>query len=263
MGKLKLQIHPIYLIFVFISAYFGWLNQLIIYSIVLLFHEYAHFFVAAIFGYKFEKITFSFYGAQIKGKNNFMPKHEIIISLAGPILNIILAIIFVALWWMFPVIYSHTVFFVTANLYIAIFNLFPIFPLDAGRVLLNLLKNKTTKASAYKTMKVLSYICVVLFATLFVYSAFNDINLNLFFISIFLFLSISENTGDIYREYSSFHIGKYKALEVKTFIVHTDNLYKLIKYLSPKYYAQFLIVDENYKVINKLTQKDILALLKY
>ncbi len=257
MGKLKFQFEPIYLIFIFISAYFGWLEELIIYSAVLLIHEYAHFFVAYLYGYSFEKITFSFHGAQIKGNNYFSRKHDIIISLAGPFTNIILVVIFMALWWVFPEIYFHTVLFVNANLYIAIFNLFPIFPLDAGRVVLNLLKNKTSKSKAYKIMKIISYISVVLFSGLFFYSAFHSINLNLFFISLFIFLAISENSGEIYKEYSSFSINKNKVLEVKTFIVQTNNIYKLVKYLTPKYYCQFILVDENNKVINKISQNDL------
>lgn len=258
MGKLKLNIQPIYLLFIFISAYFGWLKEFIIYSFVLLIHEYAHFFVARMLGYNLDKITFSFYGAEIKGKNHFLKSHEILIALAGPITNLVLCIVVIASWWVFPLLYGYTVFFVSVNLYIAIFNLLPVFPLDAGRILLNALKSKGKIMRAYKIMKIISYVCVVGFAGMFLRSAFYQINLNYFFVSMFIFLSISDYKGEMYNDFISF-TKKSGIVEVKTFIVQEDNYHKLATKLNAKYFCQFILVDKNGKVIKRLNENELLG----
>jgi len=60
-------------------------------------------------------------------------RDEIIVALAGPLSNFILAFIFSR----FP--YSITYILAYTNLYLGIFNLFPVPPLDGSKVLLNIL----------------------------------------------------------------------------------------------------------------------------
>jgi len=60
-------------------------------------------------------------------------RDEILVSLAGPLSNFILALVFSRFSGIFPYILTYT------NLYLGIFNLFPFPPLDGSKVLLNLL----------------------------------------------------------------------------------------------------------------------------
>lgn len=60
-------------------------------------------------------------------------RDEILVALAGPVSNFILAFIFSR----FP--YTITYIFAYINLYLGLFNLFPIPPLDGSKVLLNIL----------------------------------------------------------------------------------------------------------------------------
>lgn len=66
-------------------------------------------------------------------------RDEILVSLAGPLSNIILAIILSQASRFAPIPFE----FVLVNLYLAVFNLLPVPPLDGSKILLNLLPENT------------------------------------------------------------------------------------------------------------------------
>ena len=132
-------------IFAFIILFFI-TKQIEIYSLIMAFaiiHELAHLFAGIILKFEPEKLeliplglTVSFkinlndYNKKIYNANEFEIK-KIIIASAGPIINLIIAILFYKFKF-FPKINQTIVY---ANLLIAIFNLLPIYPLDGGRIL--------------------------------------------------------------------------------------------------------------------------------
>ena len=137
--ELKIKIHPLFIIFAFFLIFFGWTRILISYFLVLILHELGHYFMAKFLGYKLNKIVFMPYGVSLNGQGNiFKKRDEILIAMAGPVVNFLLCILTVTLWWLFPVTYYYTDAFVFSNLSLALFNLIPVFPLDGGRVIRNL-----------------------------------------------------------------------------------------------------------------------------
>ena len=64
-------------------------------------------------------------------------RDEILVSLAGPASNLLLAIVFAVIFRFFPLL--PIVIFIQMNLFLAIFNLLPIPPLDGSKVFLNLM----------------------------------------------------------------------------------------------------------------------------
>lgn len=109
---------------------------LLFYTFVLL-HEAAHTVVASIFGLQPRRIVlFMLGGVSQIGRDADEPKQEYLIALAGPVASLaiaaILAIVtratnqpFDGVWGTLSVV----------NLFLALFNLIPGFPLDGGRVL--------------------------------------------------------------------------------------------------------------------------------
>lgn len=267
MGILKLKFSPIFIIFAFIIIYFGWVKEFIIYFVVMLLHELAHYTVAKIYGYKLNKIIFMPYGAGLSGESNiFNPKHEIIIALAGPLLNLVLVVACVALWWIFPITYAYTDIFVTSNLVLGIFNLLPVFPLDGGRVVLAYFSEKVNKQKIYKIMKYIGISFSVIFCLLFFVSAFYKLNLNYIFIALFLLTSSFNNVSNVYYERAYIKNFSYsknvKPVEVKTYAVnvHTPVL-KLVKYIKGNYFTQFAIYDDNNKLIKVITETELFKML--
>ena len=266
MGKLKITIHPLFIVFSFILIYFGLINQFFIYLLVLCIHEYSHYFVAKRCGYVLNKMVFMPYGAGIGGESQIInPKHEILIAIAGPLVNLICVVVCVALWWIFPTTFIYTQTFVFASMALGFFNLLPVFPLDGGRVAICYLSNKINKMLVYKIMK---YICLffsLLFLVLFVISIFNSINLTFMFTSVFLFFSCFGTDENVYFERSLVLCNTKQILtpvEVKTFVVNKDvSVYQLAKCVSGNYFTVFKVVDSDNNIIKTITENDLIKIL--
>lgn len=269
MEKLKISFNPIFVIFAFLVFYFGWAKSFLVYMLVLLLHELAHYVVARFLGYKLNKIIFMPYGASLSGENNiFKPSHEIVIALAGPLLNILFVLIGVSLWWLVPITFAYTETFVISNLVLGVFNLLPIFPLDGGRIVVAFMSNHISKIKLYKTMKIIGVVFSVIFAVLFFISVFITINLTLIFISIFLLISSVNNVTDVYYERSMVNnlkkdINKQKAIELKTYVVSSKMpFFKLIKYIKGNNFTQFVVLNEEGEVVKTLTENDVKKIVK-
>ena len=114
-------------------------------------HECAHSFAAARFGYRLNRVVLTPFGATITGDLSGIPlKDEIYVAAAGPLCNLITALFFVALWWLFPDTYAYTDTAFYLSLYIGAGNLLPFYPLDGGRVLRAAIAMKTGEKTAEK-----------------------------------------------------------------------------------------------------------------
>ncbi len=102
---------------------------------LVLLHEFGHVFAAKSLGYEVLDVTLYPMGGAARMNIPKKPEHELIIALAGPAVNLAL----LPLFWYFS---SKSHFFAIVNiinLYMIIFNLLPVFPMDGGRVLRSLL----------------------------------------------------------------------------------------------------------------------------
>ena len=143
MEKLKINIHPTFIVFACLLIYFGQALLFFNYLLVIFLHELSHAFIARRLGYNIKNIKLIPFGICLNINSfSITPKDEIKIALAGPITNLFLVLCTVAIWWVFPSTYNYTYIFCYANFITAIFNLIPAFPLDGGRVLLAILKQK-------------------------------------------------------------------------------------------------------------------------
>ena len=175
MADLKISIHPLFFIFGLYFAFIGKVFSFLICTIVALEHELGHFFASSKLGYKLNKITLMPYGAIIKGDDiNLKYKDECKIALAGPIINLITALIFTALWWFIPDTYAYTDLIVFTSVTLAVINLLPCYPLDGGRFLLATLSLFTTRKKARTIVSIISLVFALLLFFLFIYSLFID-----------------------------------------------------------------------------------------
>jgi Zn-dependent protease len=120
-------------------------TTLLFFGSVLL-HELSHSFMARRTGIGVTRITLFIFGgvAQVDEEPR-KASDELLISIAGPAMSVLLAVVLGAGWWASqrfgfgPVVTSCLGRVAAANLVLAVFNMVPGFPLDGGRVLRSLL----------------------------------------------------------------------------------------------------------------------------
>jgi len=117
----------------------GILTCLALFASVII-HEIAHCVIAKKQGFTISSITLHIFGgvADIQGEPQ-SPSNEIQLALAGPAVNLAIAVTFYALYSILAASAKASPGFITyiiaSNLVLAVFNLVPALPLDGGRIL--------------------------------------------------------------------------------------------------------------------------------
>lgn len=166
---LFLIIEPILVIGLFISV---------------LVHELAHALIAKQKGYRVDKIIINILYGGTYYSQDIHDKDDIPITLAGPISNFILVLLFFILYVLTNNEYMFTIF--GLNLILFVFNILPIYPMDGGQVLRTYLKMRNIKT--YKKISgIISLIISILILILsIIYSQILIIVLSIYFIVISL-----------------------------------------------------------------------------
>lgn len=268
MAKLKIKFHPLFVVFVILLLFSNNILNVVSYILCVFLHELGHFIVAQNFGYKLNKISFMPFGASISGKENvfYSLKHEILVSVAGPMVNLILIIICLALFWLFPSLYFYLEPFYYANVMTLMFNFLPVYPLDGGRVLYALLKKKHKQEKAYKIIKIIGFIISIFLFVLFIISAFFEINYTFATVSLFLISGLFfEDTGCYYIQNYNF-INKQEKLKkgMETNIVSINEnacLYYALRKLNKYKFNTILVVSNSGKILKSLSEVELNNLL--
>lgn len=118
----------------------------------IIFHELSHVFFASLFGKKMKKFKFTLSGVNINFSNicELEKYKEIIIYIAGPLSNFLLAIIFY---------YNKMIFEV--NIFLGLINLLPIYPLDGYNILVNILRGTRYYNNKRELLDKIQFILIV------------------------------------------------------------------------------------------------------
>lgn len=249
--KIK-KLHPAFFVFSVIVLCFGYGIFFLLYLVAIVIHELAHAIVARRLGYKLENFYLMPYGAALKYQDIFAENDELKIAIAGPIASLFAGFLTVAVWWIFPGTYNVTQNFVLANFALAIFNFLPAFPLDGGRVLINILSEKMPRSKALKIAIIFNYVFSGLFLILFVISIFVKINFNFLIVAIFLFIGVFDGIFQgkyqpIYATDKTKMLSKGVNTKITTISCHTP-LFKAIKKFAINKYNVILILLDNGQV---------------
>jgi len=192
MSKVKFRVGIPYIVLVICCILYGQFLLIFNYTLALLLHEMAHYYLARSKGYRVNNIKLDLLGMKLSISQNIDKNDHFWIALAGPLLNFILCVLCFALWWLWPESYCFTENFFQANFILAIFNLMPIEPLDGG-TMLNSLLSKGSKKLSLLISKILDIAFIVIFLILFIISFDTEPNLILLLFSIFFAVNLKKS----------------------------------------------------------------------
>lgn len=191
-------------IFIFLIIFYI-TKQIEIYSFIMLFafiHEIGHLLVGILLKMKPEKMEIMPFGLAISfktnineynkkiGKANLLELKKMIVAIAGPLTNLLIIIITMNI--KIPV--QKGLMIIYTNLLIMIFNLIPVYPLDGGRILKQIIHILKGKEKAEKNINDISIVTTIILTAIASIAILYEKNIGIFLIDFYLwYLVIKEN----------------------------------------------------------------------
>ncbi|MEH6956324.1 M50 family metallopeptidase [Neobacillus drentensis] len=185
-----ITIHPLLWIVIGLSIVTAHFLELCLLLGIIFIHEMGHAAAASFFSWRIKKITLLPFGgvAEMDEHGNRPLREETIVVLAGPLQHI----------WMVALAYGlvsvnlmpEDLFqlFLSYNLMIFVFNFFPVWPLDGGKLVFLLLSLKSSFPSAHRLTLILSWVSLSIFSLVIAIAA--PTHINVWVIIGFLYFSL-------------------------------------------------------------------------
>lgn len=230
-------------------------------------HEFGHALTARRFGIVTRDITlFPIGGMARMEKMPEKPMQELLVAIAGPAVNVVIAGALLAYMHFSPATYLigfpsgpmtpeqflPTLFLV--NVLMALFNLIPAFPMDGGRILRALLALKFDRARATQIAANLGQVIAIGFVLLGLFY-----NIWLVFIGIFIYLGAGAEASQEYvKQDLGVHTVGNLVMRKFTLLRAEDTLSHALRALLDSQEREF-VVSENGMIAGVLTRDEMLA----
>jgi len=240
----------------------------LLYLVFIVIHECCHLWVAKKLGYFPKQLRLSAFGASLEGFDDFLLSDEIKIVLAGPFFNLLVVVFCYLSFWFEPESFCYLNDILLVNQSILMFNLLPIFPLDAGRLLLCLISRKTSRREAVKIVKNISLVLIILMFAISIISFAFYFNFSIGFAALNLCILLFESASGtsfkrevlLYKKISRLGRG----VSQKTIYVKKDfNDALLLKLIDGEYYYLFIFVNENFEETRRIDEFNLLKKLGF
>ncbi|HDR4722591.1 stage IV sporulation intramembrane metalloprotease SpoIVFB [Bacillus cereus group sp. Sample62] len=259
----KISVHPLFWGIIVIGIFTARFKELLLLFCIVLIHELGHAFAAAHYNWRIKKIQLLPFGgvAELEEHGNKSLKEELVVVIAGPIQHIWMMvvgyIVFEAGWLGADLYY----FFIWNNIIILAFNLLPIWPLDGGKVLFNVLSYRFPYLQAHEKMMKLS--CVFFSVILVWQLLWNSNNIMMWVLLLFLAVSLYQEWKQRRYAFMRFLLERYYGnkrgiekiapIEVQS----EDHLYKIFTKFR-RGYKHSIIVHGKYKEHYTLDENELL-----
>ncbi|HVI83576.1 MAG TPA: site-2 protease family protein [Chthoniobacterales bacterium] len=273
---IQLRIHVTFLLLI------GWLALgsagavvfvLLLFLCVVL-HEFGHAIAAKSYGINTPDITLLPIGGVARlERMPEEPKQELVIAIAGPLVNVIIAgCLYLVIGARGNVVPEAAVRsgdmligLFQINVWLLLFNLLPAFPMDGGRVLRALLATRMSYARATQTAATVGQAFAFIFGVVGLFGIPHVMSPNpfLLFIALFVYIGASQEAAlaqmrDVSRRFpvSSAMVREFRSLP------ESATLEEAVDALLATSQHDFPVVDPSDKVAGILTRHDLIAALR-
>ncbi len=267
-----ISIEPWVLLVFLVSIYVGrFMQMLMLYGIAII-HEMAHLVVARSLKIRVVKIGILSFGAVLKLEEPHIkdPIKEILIAFAGPVANILMALLSVGIQTYYLPKADNMIFFIYGNIAMASINLFPAMPLDGGRILRAACVYKMPFLKAMGICKNVTKVMIVCVLLLGVYVLYvSRLNISVLLIGVFLAFHLNHQRKEqqliMMREfiYAKEKLLKSKVLNTHNMAVLSDiRVYEIFKYFSYNRFLIFYVINEKMEIESILTETQVIEAVK-
>lgn len=180
----------------FILFLFAPISWVIAIFFSVLIHELAHAYIADRKGWRVYGIRVDLFTGSASVDTNINEKDSIPVVAAGPISNLILAIVSFPLFVVFgstsPILGKFLLDLYIVNLFMFVFNLLPIYPMDGGRLLKDILFVKMRNRRSL-AKKIAGYVSLTFSIALLIFSLYMSALILTFFSALFIYTSLIES----------------------------------------------------------------------
>lgn len=134
---IRIRLNPLFLAAALFCLFTGMGREFLLVCLIILLHELAHALTGRLLGLKISEIELYPFGgvARMEEQLELEPYIERRLAWAGPAVNLALAGLGMIIYARLTLDPALLLFFIRANLVLALFNLLPALPLDGGRIL--------------------------------------------------------------------------------------------------------------------------------
>ena len=253
------------------GALFGVVLMILLFTCVTL-HELGHSIVAKLFGIPVrEIILFPLGGVSNITKNPDKPFHDLLISIAGPLVNVLIALILAVVLGRVgvvslldgqgmvqelqaPSLQGMLLWLLAANVTLVIFNLIPAFPLDGGRAFRAIL---AMFLGYRRATRIASLVGELLAIVIGVYALISG-NFVLALIAVIIFFGANQETATAESKtvLKTLRVGDAYNKNALTLTVG-DRVHKVVDYLLTSYQPDFAVLQGS-NLLGIVTRNDVL-----
>lgn len=268
--ELIIKISKLFIPYIIVLIIIGFKGKILVSFVLVFLHELVHYVIAKKLGFGGFGIEILPIGAVLKFKelDEADPKEDLIISLSGPLFNLVFAVIFYLLNIKFQSNYLDILYM--SNLSLGIFNLIPAFPLDGGRIIRDIISFRTFYKRANKiTVNISIGIGIIITGYFLILMVFGYRYISIGIIGgLIVITSYKEKERIVYLIMSDIVKKKYKFIKRgymgnrSISIYCKKTLLDALSIVDKNKYNIFIVLDSDMKAINVIYEEELVEALK-
>jgi len=229
----RLLIHPLFVLTAVVAILFAATDFFIALTAAVVLHELSHAIVAKHLGAVVARITLTPFGGALNLQTKILtPRQKNLIYLAGPVASLLLSLLFGVMVWLFPTIFHYLEYLVVANFLVGIINLLPVYPLDGGKILSQVVSAKIIFIWSDVVFTLVLIVALIMFNWWWI-----------FFAAVLLLQINWDFKQSIYADKFSYRSQQKTGKFVRCAVLSTTTLFDIYQMINKKRPTEFVITD--------------------